>query len=121
MTNFLEALMIAGICVMVGGCAFLLATGLRAARRAGDGDFRLIDDRPGGRLDLYMGLVWSGMLLVLGSNVLLHTGPGRSYNLSALTLAAAAGNILVCGVFAGRLLLRHEMRRCEERREEQKA
>jgi hypothetical protein len=120
MTTFLETLMVAGICVMIGGCAFLLATVLRATKSAGS-DFRPMDYHPGGRLDLCMGLVWSGMLLMLASNVFLHSGPGRTYNLSGLTLAATAGNIFVCGIFAGRLLLRREMRRHEERGEAQRA
>jgi hypothetical protein len=105
--NFVDALMIGGICVMVGACAFLLAHALTAARRGRD--LAAAGDHPGRRLDLYMGLFWSGMLLVQATNIMHHMEPGGSYSLPPLTLAATAGALFACGVFAGRLLLRREM------------
>jgi hypothetical protein len=119
MMVFVDAMMIGGICVMVGACAFLLGTALRALRRGGGQDLRLMDDHPGARLDLYMAFVWGGMLVVQISNILFHKQPGGAYNLSSLTLAATAGDVFACGVFAGRLLLRREMRWYKEKREEQ--
>jgi hypothetical protein len=56
------------------------------------------------------------MLLVQASSVLHHIGPGGIYNLSSLTVAATIGNIFICGVFVGRLLLRLEMHWLNEKR-----
>ena len=53
------------------------------------------------------------------TKILLHAEPGGTYKLSSLALAATPGNIFVCGVFAGHLLLRREMRWYEEKRDEQ--
>jgi hypothetical protein len=114
MMHFADALLIAGICVILA-CAFLLGTVLWAAWRSGGQELRRTDDR-GRRQDLYLGAVWSGMLLVEASSIFRHIEPGGSYNLSSLTVAATAGEIFVCGVFAGRLLLRREMRWYKEKR-----
>ena len=100
----------AGLLVMVaaaliGGRAIWIT--LRAS-----GDELLRRRRDNGlRLDLYLGLVWSGMLLVQAGNLLLHRESGGFRNISSLTLVATAGTVFVCGAFAGRLLLRLEMRR----------
>jgi hypothetical protein len=110
--------MIAGLCLIVGACAFLVGIALKTVRQAGGQDLRLLDPHPGGRLDLYMGAVWSGMLLVQASSVLRHMQPTGTFNLSWLSLAALAGDIFVCGGFAGRLLLRREMRWYKEKRDE---
>jgi hypothetical protein len=118
MMVFVEAMMIAGLCIIAGAAGFLLVNGLKARRGAGGQDL-LADEQRGARLDLYMCFVWSGMLLVQASNILLHRDPGGTYHLSSLTLAATAGQILACGVFAGRLLLRRELRWIKEKRDEQ--
>jgi hypothetical protein len=117
MMNFLDAMTGAGLCLIVGACAFLLGITLKTVRQAGGQDLRLLDPHPGARLDLYMGIVWSGMLLVQASSVLRHMQPTGTFNLSWLSLTALAGDIFVCGVFAGRLLLRREMRWSKEKRE----
>lgn len=104
--NFAEAMMIAGIGIMVGGCGFLLVNGIKAARRAGGRE----DGDRGQRLDLYMLFVWGGMLLVQISNMFFHADASGTFHLASLTLASTAGTVLVFGGFAGRLLLRREMR-----------
>jgi hypothetical protein len=116
--NFVDALMIGGLCIMVAAGAFLLRTALRAARRADEQGFRRMDDHPGGQLDLYMAFLWSGMLLVQGSNIVLHLQTGSIHNVSLLAWMGTAGDIFICGIFAGRLLLRREMRWHKEKREE---
>ena len=67
----------------------------------------------GQRLDMYLCLVWSGMLLVQAGNILLHRD-SAGIHISSLTLVATAGTVFVCGAFAGRLLLRLELRRSRE-------
>jgi hypothetical protein len=106
--NSASAITIAGICVMVIGAAALLFSGLKAKRAGAP---------MGTRLDVYMACVWTGMLMVQMSSIVLHWDPVAIYHLSPLTLSATAGNIFVCGVFAGRLLLRREMRLLKERQE----
>ena len=98
-------------------CAVLLGIALKAVKRAGGQDLRLLDPHPGGRLDLYMGIVWSGMLLVQASSILRHMQPTGTFNLSWLSLAALVGDVFVCGGYAGRLLLRREMRWYKEKRD----
>ena len=68
----------------------------------------------GQRLDLFLCLVWSGMFLVQAGNILLHRDSGGIHDISSLTLVATAGTVFVCGAFAGRLLLRLELRRYRE-------
>jgi hypothetical protein len=116
--DFVDVIMIAGICMMFGACAFLLPTALSAAKRARGQDLRLMDNHPGGRMDFYMSGFWGSMFLVQVSNVLRHVRPDGTYSLSLLALAATAGAIFVCGVYGGRLLLRREQRWVKEKREE---
>lgn len=111
-----DAMLVVAMCVIIG-CAFVAGRTIWATIRADRQELRRISDVRGQRLDLYMGLVWSGMLLVQASSILRHMGPGGSYNLSSLAVGATASNIFVCGVFAGRLLLRREMRLVKEKRE----
>lgn len=107
-----NAMLIAGMCVMVA-CAFIVGRSIWTTLRASGQELRRRRDN-GLRLDLYLAFVWSGMLLVQASSILRHIEPGGSFNLSSLAVAATIGNIFVCGGFAGRLLLRLEMRRYRE-------
>jgi hypothetical protein len=75
-------------------------------------------DLRGGRLDLYMLCVWSGLLLVQLAEILRHMQFDGTFRLSTLTLAATGAVILLCGIGAGRLLLRRELRWYREKREE---
>jgi hypothetical protein len=118
MMVFADAMTIAGLCLIVAACAFLLGITLKTVKQAGGQDLRLVDPHPGGRLDLYMAAVWSGMLLVQASSIVRHMQPAGTFNLSGLSLAALAGELFVCGVFAGRLLLRREIRWYKEKRAE---
>lgn len=111
-----DAVMITGLCLAVGACVFLIRTQWEIAKRAGGQDVHLDSTRRGERLDLYMGIVWSGLLLVQTTDVLHHLQRDGTLRLSLLSLAAAAGAVFVCGAFAGRLLLRREMRLYEEKR-----
>ena len=96
---------VAVVAAVIGGRA--IWTTLRAS-----GDELLRRQRDNGlRLDLYLGLVWSGMLLAQAGNLLLHRESGGFRNISSLTFVASAGTVFVCGAFAGRLLLRLEMHR----------
>src|SRR6185369_8506669 len=99
--DFVDVIMIAGICMMFGACAFLLPTALSAAKRARGQDLRLMDNHPGGRMDFYMSGFWGGMFLVQVSNVLRHVRPDGTYSLSLLALAATAGAILYAVSMAG--------------------
>lgn len=117
--DLLDAVMIAGICLAVGACAFLLTTQLRIAKQAGGQDAHLESARRGERLDLYMGAVWSGFLVVQITNIFHHIQLDGTIKLSSLSLAAFAAVVFVCGAFAGRLLLRRQMRLDKEKREYQ--
>jgi hypothetical protein len=118
MLDLLDTVMIAGLGLAIGACAFLIWTQLRDAKQTGEQDVLLANIRRGERLDLYMGIVWSGFLLVQVTNIFHHIDPGGTFQLSSLSLAAVAGDLFVCGGFAGRLLLRREMRLINEKRTE---
>jgi hypothetical protein len=113
MMDLIDDVMLAGIGLAVGACAFLMAAQLRD-KPAGQ-DPVAENARRARRLDLYMGIVWSGFLVVQISNILHHLEPGGTMKFSWLSLAAFASVVFVCGAFAGRLLLRREMRLDKER------
>lgn len=104
--RLVETMMTVGLCMIIGAAAFILAAGIRA-RLAGE---PLKEESPGQRLDAYMLLVWSGMLLVQVSNILLHWDTGSLSHVSTIGWASTAADFFICGCFAGRLLLRREMR-----------
>jgi hypothetical protein len=110
--NLVEAILMAGFCVMIAGAAFLFIFGLKARRRNA-----LMEFHSSGQFDLFMLFVWGGLLLVQFSSILLHWDPGATRNLSSLSWTGTGSTIFVCGVFAGRLLLRLEMHRYKEKRE----
>ena len=98
-------LAVAVVAALIAGRA--IWTGLRAS-----GEELLRRRRDNGlRLDLYLGLVWSGMLLIQTGNFLLHAESGGLRTISSLTVVSTAGTVFVCGAIAGRLLLRLELRR----------
>lgn len=106
--NLLDDAMLAGIGLAVGACAFLIAAQLRD-RQAGQ-DPVAQNARRARRLELYLGIVWSGFLVVQISSILHHLEPDGTMTFSWLSLAAFASVVFICGGFAGRLLLRREMR-----------
>jgi predicted branched-subunit amino acid permease len=116
--DLLEAVQIAGLAIEVGAAAFLVWILSKTIKQAGGQYGRTADPRDGWRLDLFMGIVWSGMLLVQLPSIIRHLPPPAAYHLSWLSLSSIAGVMLICGGFAGRLLLRLEMRRYEQKREE---
>jgi len=109
-------MMIGGICIMVAS-TYVLPGAINATQRAAT-SFVPMDGLLGWRFDLYWGCVWSGLLLVQVANILGHVRPDGTFQLSSLTLAATAAVLLLCGICAGRLLLRAELRRYEGRRDE---
>ena len=110
--EFLELIIIiGGLCIMVGAGAFLIRMWIRVAKQRNGQDLR------GGRLDLYMLCVWSGLLLVQFANILRHAQFDGTFRLSPLTLPATGAVIFVCGICSGRLLLRRELRWHKEERE----
>ena len=115
--NLLDDVMLAGIGLMLVACAFLIAAQLRD-RQAGHGPVAA-NARRARRLESYLGIVWSGFLLVQISNILHHIEPDGTMKLSWLSLTSFASVVFICGAFAGRLLLRREMRLDKERREYQ--
>ena len=116
--DLLEAVQVAGLAIEVGAAAFLVWILWKTIKQAGGQYRRTADPRDGWRLDLFMGIVWSGMLLVQLPSIIRHLPPPAAYHLSWLSLSSIAGVMLICGGFAGRLLLRLEMRRYEQKREE---
>ena len=117
--DFLDVVMIAGICLSVGACAFLITAQLRTAKRTGAQDVHLENARRGERLDLYMGAVWAGFLIVQATSVFHHLQLDGTIEFSLLSLAALAAVLFICGAFAGRLLLRREMGLNKKQREQQ--
>ncbi|HET7191390.1 MAG TPA: hypothetical protein VFI98_05710 [Pseudolabrys sp.] len=112
MMDLLETMMIAGICLVIGGFAFLLRTQLKALKQVRRQDIRLVGPHVGTRQDLYMGLLWSGIFLVQVSGLVRHIQPGPN-NFPWFPLIAVASVLFVCGGYAGRLLLRWEITRRE--------
>jgi hypothetical protein len=55
---------------------------------------------------------------VQATNIFHHMQLGGTIKLSLLSLAAFAADVFICGAYAGRLLLRREMRLEKEKREE---
>ena len=108
-----NALLDAGLCVMVVA-VLILGRAIWTTSRASGQELLLRKRDNGLRLDVYLCLVWSGMLLVQASNILLHVDSGGIHNISSLTIVSTAATVFVCGAFAGRLLLRLEMRRYRE-------
>jgi hypothetical protein len=110
MMDMLDAVMVAGICLAVGACAFFLRTQAAIPKHKSGQDFNPERTHRGWRLDLYMCVIWSGFLLVQTTNVFHHVQRDGTINLSLLSLAALAANVFICGAFAARLLLGREMR-----------
>jgi hypothetical protein len=108
--NLIDTIMIAGLCLSLGACALLITAQLRTARRVGAGEFHLEKARRSERLDWCMGAVWTGFLVVQATNVFHHVELDGSIKFSLLSLAAFAGVVFICGGFAGRLLLRRDLR-----------
>lgn len=108
----------AGLVVAVVA-ALIAGRAIWTALRASGQELLLAKRNNGLRLDLYLGLVWSGMLLVQAGNILLHRDADGFRHISSLTLVATAATVFVCGAFAGRLLLRLEMRRHRAAQEDQ--
>ncbi|HTK80088.1 MAG TPA: hypothetical protein VL286_06565 [Rhizomicrobium sp.] len=104
-----DIVMIVGVCVAVAACVVLAVKQLRSSKEEAS-------VRRGARLDSYMAVVWSGFLLVQGSEIINHMRPDGRADLPLLSLAAAGSVAFVCGAFAGRLSLRQEMRLDDEKR-----
>lgn len=119
--DFPDVVMLAGICLSVGACALLVTAQLRTAKQAGAQDVHLESAERSERLDLYMGAVWSGFLVVQATSVFHHVQRDGTIKFSWLALAAFAAVVFICGAFAGRLLLRRDMRSEKKRREERNA
>ena len=99
----------AGLGVAVAA-ALIAARAIWITLHASGGELLRRQRDNGLRLDLYLGLVWLGMLLVQAGNILLHRD-SAGFHISSLTLVATAGTVFICGACAGRLLLRAELRR----------
>lgn len=112
--NLVDATLIGSISMMVVAGVFLLRTKFRGAGGRGR---RPTDGYLSWELDLWMALFWMGMLLMQLSQIWLHWDPIWIYHLSPLTFAATACALFACGVFAGRLLLRLEIRRYQEKQQ----
>lgn len=114
-----EDIMIAGIGLMVVASALLVPVGLKAAKRRAEHYRQLPKEYPGLTGDVYLLLVWSGMLIVQISNILLHAEPGGIYRVVPLMWVGTAAAVFICGLYSGRLMMRLEMRAYKARREEQ--
>jgi hypothetical protein len=115
MMDLIDDLMLAGIGLMLGACALLIAAQLRDKPAGQDPVAR--NARRALRLDFYLGLVWSGFLVVQIGSILHHVNPDGTMRFSWLSLTAFAAVVFICGVSAGRLLLRRELRLAKERHE----
>ena len=115
--DLLEAIQIAGLCVMVAAAAFLVWYSAKTFRQAGYR--RSADPHDGWRLDAFMGVIWTAMLLVQLPSIARHLPPPATTHLSWLSWSSIASVIFICGAAAGRLMLRLELRRYEARRDEQ--
>jgi hypothetical protein len=110
--GFLDAMLNVGLCLIIGAAAFILIAGFKRVRGQ---DASLTDPQRAMRGDIYMSILWSGGLLVQLSSLLRHMPHPGAYSLSWLSLAGFASMVFICGAFVGRLLLRLEIRRRQER------
>lgn len=108
--DLIDIIMIAGLGLSLGACTLLVRAQLRTARQVGAREVQLEEALRSERLDWYMGAVWSGFLVVQATNVFHHVQVDGTIKFSLLSLAAFAGVVFICGGFAGRLLLRRDMR-----------
>lgn len=69
--------------------------------------------------DVYLALVWSGILMVQLSNILHQAESGGSFRVTPLMGIGTAAVVFICGAYAGRLMMRLEMRRYNSKRDEQ--
>lgn len=114
-----EDITMAGIGMMVVAIALVIRAGLRAAKQRTQSNRQLPEEYPGLTSDAYMILFWSGMLLMQISNILLHAEPGGTYRVVPLMWVGTAAILLVFGLYAGRLMMRLEMRAYQAKREVQ--
>jgi len=106
--DYLEMMMIAGLCLMGLAAAFIFRAIFKTAKLRREGQRY---SPPGARLDLYLGALWSGLLLVQLSSLVRHMEPPGPHNLSWLSLTGFASIVFLCGAYAGRLSLRMEIQR----------
>jgi uncharacterized membrane-anchored protein YhcB (DUF1043 family) len=117
--TFLEVMGTAGLCLTVVAGAFIVRAGLKAAKQRAEQYRQLPEVYPGMMVDAYMVLLWSGTLMTQVSNILLHVESGGIYRVVPLMWIGTASVLFMCGLFAGRLLMRLEMRAYKAKREEQ--
>lgn len=114
-----EDIMMAGIGLMLAAGALLIPVALSAAKHRAEHYRQLPEEYPGLMGDVYLALVWGGMLILQISNILLHAEPGGIYRVVPLTWVGTAAAVFICGLYGGRLMMRLEMRAYRAKREEQ--
>jgi hypothetical protein len=114
-----QDLLIAGVCLVVVAAALAIPAGLRAAKQRAEHYRQLPEEYPGLMGDVFGALIWSGMLMIELSSILLHAEPGGIYRVVPLMWVGTAAAVFICGLFAGRLMMRWEMRAYKAKREEQ--
>ena len=98
----------------------LLARAVRKTAEQRAAHYRqLPEEYPGMTGDVYALLIWSGMLLLQISNILNHAEPGGFYRVVPLMWVGTAAVVFSCGLHAGRLMMRLEMRAHKAKRDEQ--
>jgi hypothetical protein len=119
MMSLVQGVLIAGVCLTVVAGALLIPAGLKAAKQRREHYRQLPEEYPGLTGEVYMALVWSGLLMVQISNILLHAEPGGNYRVVPLMWVGTAAAVFICGLYVGRFMIRLEMRAYRAKREEQ--
>lgn len=114
-----EDIMMAGLGMVVVAFALFVGAALKTAKQRAEWYRQLPEEYPGLMLDVCMLVLWGGMLLSQISNILYHAESGGIYRVVPLTWVASAAAVFICGAYAGRLMMRLEMRRYKAKREEQ--
>jgi hypothetical protein len=104
--NLIESLLIAGLGMMAIGIGLHIWAQFR--RRALDPETD--PTRYGEAADPCMALFWGGMFTIQAGNVIDHVRDGLISHISNITWWSMAGDLVIVGIFLGRLVLRFEIR-----------
>ena len=106
--DFLEGTLTAGLFLVVISAVLIVVAVLRVAKQTRASGHRA---QIGERQDIYLGVLWTGLLLMQLSSLIRQMESPNPHSLSLLSVAGFASAVFLCGGFAGRLTLRMELRR----------
>ena len=107
----MHGLTIAGFCLCITGAMLSFRRYLPSAKSVGPQGDRAPDQYTNAiRQDSYQGTLWLGVALMVVSQVVQQMERGAPADELAFSLVAAAAMVFICGLYAGRLMLRRQWR-----------